>query len=193
MRNYTSCTDNGIVADGHPREYAYTSAYPYVVTHADGVGIFQSPVAQFGIEGMACGVEAAVRTDEYMVAKGYRRLVENDAVEVGKKVMAHLNAVAVVAVKRRNDGTPVGCFSEQACNQLPAFVGLVGMQVVEFVAEPLALHALPKQFAIIVGVVEFTACAFFFFSHRFAYWMVKNDAGMSTALLWYSMGWVLTR
>lgn len=95
LRDNASSADNGIVADGYAREYAYAAAYPYVVSNSDGVGIFQSLVTQFGIEGMACSVEAAVGAYKYVVAKGYGSCVENDTVEVGKKVMPYFNVVAM--------------------------------------------------------------------------------------------------
>lgn len=140
--NYAAGTNHGIVADGNTGKYTYAAAYPHIVPNSDGAGIFQALVAQFGVERMTCCVKATMRADKHMVAKGYGSCVEDDAVEVGKKMISHFNAVAVVAVKRRDDGAVVLYFSEQACKELLAFVGLVGMQVVECIAQSLAAAAL---------------------------------------------------
>ena len=99
-------------------------ANPYVIANGYRFSILQTLVAQVYVEGMSGRVETTIWRNEHIVAKGYRRSVENDAVDVAVKVFANMNVVNIVAVERMlNQKLLLGAAKQRADNGY-AFVGL---------------------------------------------------------------------
>lgn len=99
-------------------------ANPYVIANGYRFSILQTLVAQVYVEGMSGRVETTIWSNEHIVAKGYRRSVENDAVDVAVKVFANMNVVTIVAVEWLfNQKLLLGAAKQRADNGY-AFVGL---------------------------------------------------------------------
>ena len=68
FRHYTSSPDDTIIANADARQYTDLSPYPDIITHGNGIGIFQSLIPLGYIQGMSGCIEATIRSDEYIIA-----------------------------------------------------------------------------------------------------------------------------
>ena len=99
---------------------------PYVVADRDADAVFVACVADLGVNGVAGGVNANARGEEAVITDGDAGHVQNGAVEICKKVLAHENVAAVVTVKGRIDHGGVVRAAEQLLDGC-ANGGIVGV------------------------------------------------------------------
>lgn len=126
MDHYASGSDGAVVADGHAGENAYVCSDPYIVAHGDGTRIFQSGVAQVGIQWMPGGVESAVGGYEYVASECYRCFIEDDKIDVGVEIFADVDIVSVVAIERLLDEKLIACRAKDVTQESCALIGSQG-------------------------------------------------------------------
>ena len=85
---------------GHDRN---TGANSYIAANCNGVGIFQPSASAFKINGMSGSMKSAVRSNKYIVPKGYFCTVQNHGVMIGKEIFANFNVVTVITPEWRHD------------------------------------------------------------------------------------------
>ena len=154
---------DAIVADGDAGEDTHLCAYPYVVAHTDGIGVFQTAVARFGLERVSGRVETATGADKDIVAEDDGGAVEDDSVYVHVEIFTDFDVVAVIACERLLDEKLPARASQQPAQQGGALLGTAGREPVVFMTEFLAPEAFGQQGGVVVGIVPFAPAAFFFF------------------------------
>jgi hypothetical protein len=63
---------------------------PDIIAYADGISVFQPLKALGHIEWMPGGIKSAIGADKYIVPETHFGCVKNNAVDIGKKVLANL-------------------------------------------------------------------------------------------------------
>lgn len=69
FRNHAACPDDGVVPDGNAGQNGGTRSDPHVISNADRLCHLHACLALFRINRMLRGGDAAVGSDEHMIAK----------------------------------------------------------------------------------------------------------------------------
>lgn len=165
LDHHTAAADDDIIADSHAWHHLYTCAEPDVVSHRDGVGIFKALIAALKVDGVACRVESAVRSDKNIVTEGHVPAVEDDEVVVGIEVFTHTDVIAVITPEGGCDIDVFPHLPEKLVKDLllPGSVG--GVELIVRPAQLFCPGTLCQQFAVIVCIVEHVMQHLFFFGH----------------------------
>ena len=102
----TPAADHNITPNrnaGHDRN---TGANSYIAANCNGVGIFQPSASAFKINGMSGSMKSAVRSNKYIVPKGYFCTVQNHGVMIDKEIFANFNVVTVASLDKSTHGFP---------------------------------------------------------------------------------------
>ena len=86
--NYAASPYRYIIADGYTGKHLHTGTYPHIITHLNGLCIFQPLVALLHIQRMPCCVETARRPYKDIVAKGNGGCIEDYKIVVGIEILA---------------------------------------------------------------------------------------------------------
>ena len=103
VRHHAAGANNHAVADSHSGTDYYATAQPAVVADADGQPRLDGLASLQVVVRVVRGKQLAVGAYQRVVADGYAAAVEEDAVEIDDHPFAEGDALAVVAVKRRDD------------------------------------------------------------------------------------------
>ena len=115
----------------------------------DRLGPLLAGVALNGVGAVTGRVDAHVGADEAVVANGHEGLVEDGEMEIGKKALAHLDVLAVVAIERLVDeGSAVGHLAQNPVEHLPSCLQLGRTNVIVFLNQVLHLVEFPDQFLV---------------------------------------------
>lgn len=106
-------TDGYIAPDSYTRAYRNIAAYPYIVAHMDGLGIFQSFIALLHVERMTCRIEGTARSYEDIITEGNLCLVEDDAIGIGEEMVANFYVITIVTEERCHDNEAVAGLPEE--------------------------------------------------------------------------------
>ena len=107
----SSCTDHGVLADGHAAQDDSSATDPYVVFNGDGRACFPVVGAVAGVERMGGGHKLYVATNQYGRADADRADVQEDGAEVEEGTVTD---VGVHAVVKAYAGSDVGVFAQVA-------------------------------------------------------------------------------
>ena len=163
-----------IIADIYTGAYRDIAAYPYIVAYMDGLGIFQPFVALFHVEWMTGCIEGTARSDEDIIAKGDLRLVEDDAIGIGKEVVADLYVIAIVAEERSHDGEALTGLSEELPESAEPLLTVVGRYLVYLKAFLFTTVEFCEYLRVMVGIIEYAGLLLFFLCH-FYFLYFKSD------------------
>lgn len=99
--HYRAGSDNRIIANGHARINHRASADPDVMAYGDRFTVLQ-PAVTFGrVQRMRGCINVHPRCEHTVIANADRADVQHDAVEVGVKIVAQIDVIAVVAAEAR--------------------------------------------------------------------------------------------
>ena len=110
-------------------------------------------------------MEAAIGTDQHIVAELHPGAVEYHQIVIGKKVIADLDIIAVVAVERRNDRAILADLAAELFEQLALFFRFLRAQHIIVAAKILRVKAFLFQLLVTVRKVKHTLEHFLFFCH----------------------------
>ena len=148
--NHHAAGGNGyIVADCNSREYHRIAANPAVVADGNRTRPFTARVALIGVGAVAGGVDSHVRTDETVIANGYKCLVEHGESEVGEEPFPHTDMLPVVAVERLIDESVVVTLPQNPLEHVVALLDEGGADAVVLPTE--VLHVVEQLEQIGVG------------------------------------------
>lgn len=165
VRNHAAGSYNGSSAYGNARENAHMPANPNVVAYCNGLGGFVTSNAGRHIQGVVCGVDSDLRTNQDIVSDIHGCCVENHETRVCKKVVANVYVVAQVAVERRDYGAFLTHTSEKRVHNRAAFFAARRRQRIEFEHQFSRTDIFCPQFLAAERLVEFAGIAQFFFGH----------------------------
>lgn len=97
LNHDAASTNDGVVTDRDARHHPDSPADPDIVANSDRVGIFHAGISSFRVKRVTGSVEATVRTDKNIVAKGHPACIQDSQVVVGVEVVANLDIPAIVA------------------------------------------------------------------------------------------------
>ena len=158
-------TDGYIAPNSYTRAYRNIAAYPYIVAHMDGLGIFQPLVALFHVEWMTGCIERTARSDEDIIAKGNLRLVEDDTIGIGEEMIADLYVIAIVAEERCHDNEALTGLSEELLQSAEPLLTVVGRYSVYLKAFLFTTVEFIEHLRVMVGIIEHASLLFFFLCH----------------------------
>lgn len=117
--DYASGTDDGAFADGYARQHDNIGCNPHIITDGDGEGAHDTLIPLVSVEGMDYGTQAAIRSDEDLIADVDGGFVQYGKVEVAYEMFAQMNVAAEVAVERAVYNEVIACaatyFSHKCC------------------------------------------------------------------------------
>lgn len=158
--------DDGIIPDGHARKHDRARAQPYVVAYGHGFRHFHARLSLFRVERVFGGRDAAVRRDEHVVADGHVRPVRYDEVMVRVKIFSDADMAAVIAPKRRHDGSAFPDLGKDLTQKRASVFRVVGMEQVIAVTFVFACGDLLFQRGDSVGFEKYVQRNFVVFLHK---------------------------
>ena len=101
LRYDGTSANHGAVSDGYPRKDQRTTPYPHVPAYGDRTAELQHLPAQTRITRVVRGKNLNARPNLRPVPNGDFHDIEDHAIEVKEYVIAEMDVVSVIAVKRR--------------------------------------------------------------------------------------------
>ena len=145
--------DDAVVTDGHARQDDTVSADPNVAAHSNRIGIFEPLVALLIVDRVTGGIKSAVGSDEYIVAEGDFRSVEDDTVVVDIEVVARLDVIAIVTPERLLYPWIASCFGDDFPQQFLPLAGLGRSELVVGKTQILADQPIMAEGLIVVCII----------------------------------------
>ena len=164
VRDHAARTDDHTRADMHAGADDALRTDPYVIANGDANAVFVARVTDFGMNGVTGGVNTHAGGKEAVVSDGDLGNVQNGAVEIGKKVFAHENVLAVIAVKGRIDHGRFIRAAKQLRNRLANGIVIGVIRLVERVQKQACL--LHLCCGILVKHVEHFCISSFYVIHK---------------------------
>ena len=89
------------------------STNPNVVSNPYRISILQTLVTTLGIQRMTCRINPHIRSDESIISDRHLCTIQNNEIDIGIEILAYLNIIPIVAVKRRLNNHLISDFSQQ--------------------------------------------------------------------------------